>query len=132
MTAHLGIAVVVAVLIAACAQSARELPPDMSRFAQGDRLQPGDRDDPAFAFQCAEISQAIIDVKNERAQHEAKITETRARNQVVIFPGVVFPPAAPLALLADRHMTEHEAIMKLEERLDRLDRISTAKRCEVP
>ena len=82
MTVHLGIAVVVALLAAACAQSAMELPPDMSRLDPEDRLHPGDRDDPAFALQCSDISQAIIDVKNERLQYEAKITEARVREVV--------------------------------------------------
>lgn len=132
MTTQLCVTLAAALLAAGCAQGARELPPDMSRVAQEDRLQPGDRDDPVFARQCSDISQAIIDVKNERLQHEARITETRVRNQVVIFPVLVFPPAVPLALLADPHSTEHEAIIKLEERLERLDRIRTAKRCEAP
>lgn len=106
-----------------------ELPPDRSRLDPEDRLQPGDRDDPAFALQCFDISQAIIDVKNERSQYEAKITEARVRNQAVLLPGLLFPLAAPLALLADPHITEREAIWKLEERFERLDRIRVAKRC---
>ncbi|MDE2484943.1 MAG: hypothetical protein KGL32_06790 [candidate division NC10 bacterium] len=129
MTASLGIAVVIALLAAACAQSAMELPPDMSRLGPEDRLQPGDQDDLAFALQCSDISQAIIDVKNERLQHEAQITETRVRNQMVIFPIPAFPFAVPLALLADPNITEHKAIRALEERLDMLDRIRVAKRC---
>lgn len=132
MTTQLCVALATALLATGCMQSARDLPPDMSRFAQEDRLQPGDRDDPVFALQCSDISQAIVNAKNERLQHEAKITETRVRNQVVIFPALVFPPAVPLALLADPHSTEHEAIIKLEERLEGLDRIRTAKRCEAP
>lgn len=132
MTTQLCVALAAALLAAGCAQGARELPPDMSRFAQEDRLQPGDRDDPAFALKCSDISQAIIDVKNERLQHEARVTEARVRNQVVILPGLMFLPAAPLALLADPHITEHEAIRKLEERFERLDRIRAAKRCEAP
>jgi len=68
-------------------------------------------------------------VKHDRLQHEAKITEARVRNQAVILPGLLFPPAAPLALLADSNITEHEAIRRLEERVERLDRIRVAKRC---
>lgn len=105
----------------------------MSKFAQEDRLQPGDRDDPIFTLQCSDINQAIVDAKNERLQHEAKIAETRVRDQALVaFPFGFLLPTSPLALLADRHMTEREAIMKLEERLDRLDRIRTAKHCEAP
>lgn len=128
MTARLSVAVVVALLMTACAQSAMDLPPDMSRLGPEDRLQPGDRDDLAFALQCSDISQAIIDVKNERLQYEAEITEARVRNQVVILPGLLFPLAAPLALLADPNITERKAIRTLEERLERLDRIRVAKR----
>lgn len=132
MTTRLCVAFAAALLATGCMQSAMDLPPDMSRLGPEDRLQPGDRDDPAFALQCSDINQAIIDVKNARLQHEAKIAETRVRNQVVIFPVLVFPPAVPLALLADPHSTEHEAIIKLEERIEGLDRIRTAKRCEAP
>jgi len=125
-----GIAIVVAFLTAACAQSARELPPDMSRLAPEDRLQPGDRDDPTFALQCSDISQVVVDVKKERAQHEAKIAEARARNQGAIYFGaLLFPPAV---LLAEPNTTAIKAIQKLDERAERLDRIRAAKRCAGP
>jgi hypothetical protein len=80
-------------------------------------------------LQCSDISRAIIDVKNERWQYEAKITEARVRNQMIIFPIPVSPLAVPLALLSDPNITEHKAIRTLEERLDMLDRIRVAKRC---
>lgn len=123
MTARLGIALATALLAAACAQGARELPPDMSRLASEERLKPGDRDDPAFALECPDLKRTIADVKSERAQHEAKIADARVRDQVAVFL------LWPLVLLPDPNKAEKEAIETLDERADRLDRIRAAKRC---
>jgi hypothetical protein len=125
MTAYLGIAAAVALLAAACVQDAMELPPDMSRLAPEERLQPGDRDDPAFVLECPDLNRAIADLKSERAQCEANIAETRVRDQVAVY---LFPWAA---LLPDPNKAEKDAIQTLEKRVERLDRIHVAKRCAV-
>lgn len=126
MTTHLCVALATALLAAGCAQGARELPPDMSRFAPEERLQPGDRNDPAFVLECPDLNRATADLKSERAQHEAKMAESRVGNQVAVY---LFPLAV---LLPDPQKAEKEAIQTLEARADRLNRIRAAKRCEAP
>ena len=126
MTMHLSVALAAALLAAGCAQGARELPPDMSQLAPQERLQPGDRNDPAFVLECSDLNRTIADLKSERAQHEAKMAESRVGNQMAVY-------LVPLAvLLPDPNKAERDAIQTLEARADRLNRIRAAKRCAAP
>ena len=126
MTTHFCVALAASLLVAGCVQRARELPPDMSQFAPQERLQPGDRNDPAFVLECPDLNRAIADLKSERAQHEAKMSESRVANQMVVY---FFWWTA---LLPDPNNAEKDAIRVLEARADRLNRIYAAKRCTAP
>lgn len=126
MTTHFCVALAVALLAVGCAQGARELPPDTSQFVPEERLQPGDRNDPAFSLECPDLNRAIAGLKSERAQHERKISKSRVGNQVAVY---LFPW---MTLLPDPNNAEKDAIQALEERADRLNRIRAAKRCKEP
>jgi hypothetical protein len=112
-------------LAAACTQSARELPPDL---APDTRLEPGDRNDPAYRLACPEVDAATAETRRARASLEARVANARVRNQAAVISSEIalVPPAT---VSADPHTYEHETIRVLDERLERLDRLRVAKRC---
>ncbi len=116
-----------AMLAAACAQSARELPPDVGHLAPDARLHPGDQNDPVYRLGCPGVDAAIAEARQARASLEARIADARVRNQASVSSAIALFPAAILS--ADPHTYEHETIRVLDERLERLDRIRVAKRC---
>jgi hypothetical protein len=121
-------ALLLAVIVGACARSSPELPPNLSDRPPEQRLLPGDSDSAEAKLDCAGLIQERDRNRATTAELEKRIADNRGHNQAVgYFAGVLFPPLL-LAVKPDNDIKT--TLDQLQAQRDRLDRLAHAQKCK--
>ena len=110
-----------------CAHPARELPTDMSDLTPAQRLLPGDTSTPEYAISCTELTTELAQTNDALAHIEAELRRTQAENQSKGAAGVLL--FAPILLLMEDKEPTKNRYRWLDERRERLLRITQARKC---
>lgn len=118
-----------AVLLAGCAHSARDLPPDLSDRAPAHRLLPGDAASPEFSMSCPELRQELVLARAALSRTEARLQGTQDQNQSVGTAGILI--FSPLMLAMEDNQEAVAQHRELDAKRERLLRIAQARQCPV-
>lgn len=117
----------VAVLLAGCAQPARDLPPDMSSLAPSQRLLPGDTSLPEYQLSCPQLQAELKTTRNALTVIEAQLQSAQGDNQSKGVAGLVL--FTPILLAMDDNAPVKARYRDLDEQRERLLRIGQARQC---
>ena len=119
--------VLLACLIAACARSAPDLPPDYASVNARQELSLEDFNDKDAMATCEEIAAERNQIKANYVTLERQVTSTRRQDQTVGYlSAVLFPPAA---ILINQNKDAKKVLDEWQARLDELTALSTVKSC---
>src|SRR5262245_48449060 len=118
---NIAAAACLALMAAACARGAAELPPDTvtSGSAAAVMLSPAES-----RLTCADVTRERASISKEERELEAKIRANREKNQAAVFLA-----GAAGAALADHNEAEKRRLDELQQKRDRLIVIARQKAC---
>jgi hypothetical protein len=120
-------ALLLALILGACARSSPELPPNLSDRPPEQRLLAGDSESAEAKLDCTGLLQERERNRQTTDELEKKIADNRGRNQAVgYFAGVLFPPLL-LAVKPDSDIKT--TLDQLQVQRDRIDRLTQSRRC---
>ena len=114
-------------ILAACARSAPELPPDYGSSSAQESLTLEQFDPVEAALDCEAIDKRMAMIKSEQAQYEARIRGNRSQNQAATYIGSVLFLPALLATEGD-HAAKKE-LDRLQAQWDRMTGLKRLKDC---
>lgn len=119
--------VLLACLIAACARSAPDLPPDYASVNARQELSLEDFNDKDAMATCEEIAAERNQIKANYVTLERQVTSTRRQDQTVGYlSAVLFPPAA---ILINQNKDAKKVLDEWQARVDELMALSAVKGC---
>lgn len=120
-------ALLAALLLAGCAHSARELPPDMSALPPAQRLLPGDTASPEYSLSCSELDTELATTRAALSRMETQLGGTQADNQSKGIAGVLI--FTPIMLTMEENELMKTQYRELDVKRERLQRIAQARHC---
>jgi len=122
------LALALCITFAACARSARDLPPDLSALEPSQRLLSGDRLSSEYKMPCEDLLHELDSVKAEITSVEAKLQRIRDSNQSKSVAGALI--LTPIWLTMDNAKEAKKTLDELESRKERIERIAQARDCK--
>lgn len=132
-------ALLAAFLLAGCAHSARELPPDMSNLHPAHRLLPGDTASPEYSLSCPELQIALVVTRAALSRIETSLQGIHADNQskaivgLIIFSPVMLAMEGNVTVLNNETMVDNATMQNQYRELDikreHLLRIAQVRQC---
>lgn len=120
-------ALLAALLLAGCAHSARELPPDMSNLHPSHRLLPGDTASVEYSLSCPELKIDLAATRAALSRTETSLQGTQAENQSKGIAGLLI--FTPVMLAMEDNETMKNQYRELDIKRERLLRIVQARQC---
>jgi len=115
-------------LLNACANPARDLPPDLSTLAPSQRLLPEDRQSAEFQLSCDTLVKELDAISTKTAAVQGSLQQARNDNQSKSVAGLLI--LTPIWLTMDNAEETKKTLAELETRKERIQRIVQAKGCE--
>lgn len=116
-----------ALALGACAQGARELPPDLSALPPAQRLVAGDINSIEYGLPCPSLHEVQVDLRKAIDAIHAKLAATQADNQSKGVAAVLL--FTPIAAGMDNQTETRAELQAQEIRQERVLRIKQARGC---
>lgn len=118
-----------ALLLAGCAHSARDLPPDMSNLTPVQRLLPGDTSTPEYSMSCSALKDELVTTRAALSRSESQLQNTQDENQSKGMAGVLV--FTPVMLAMEDDPSAITRYRELDVKRERLIRIAQAHQCPI-
>lgn len=115
------------VFLGACANPARDLPPDLGALEPSQRLLPEDHQSGEYSLSCADLLKELDAVTAKAAAEERHLQQARNDNQSKSVAGLLV--LTPIWLTMDNAEETKKALAELSIRKERVRRIAQAKGC---
>lgn len=121
------VALVVVLVLGACAHSARNLPPDLSRLDPPQRLLAADRDSVEYRLACDALLQERGVVTAKINAIEKNLQQVRSDNETKSVAGLIL---SPIWLGMDDAREVKKSLVEMESKKERIERVAQARGCK--